>query len=159
VREFATSARVSLRNFYARRALRLLPALAVLLVIATVLALTLSPHDANRPDARGLVSIVFYVGNWMTIAHPASLGLGGSTWSLAIEEQFYIVWPILLIVMLRRRLPTSVIAGFITAGIAASALWRAHYWYARLGHLDFKSPIIAYAYSGLRRHVWNRVLF
>lgn len=87
---------VSLTGFYERRARRLLPALGVLLVfVATV-------YVASGASLNRLAWVVLYVGNWPRAAGH-ELGLVNHTWSLAIEEQFYIVWPLLLIVGLRWR--------------------------------------------------------
>ena len=73
--------------------------------------------------------MVFYVANWVNIYRPKALGIAADTWSLAIEEQFYLVWPLLLLLMLRRRLRMRTIAVITAAGIAASATWRAYYWH------------------------------
>src|SRR5262249_28328029 len=85
--EHAASGRVSLRRFYARRAFRLLPALAVLLVVAVVLHFTLAAHNKNRPETTGILGVLFYVANWVGIYRPKSLGVIFDTWSLAVEEQ------------------------------------------------------------------------
>ena len=93
------SGRVDLKAFYIRRALRLFPALAaVLLVVVVVLLLGLAPSAALEDTNYGvvIVGVVLYVANWVAVAGQ-SIGLLGHTWSLAVEEQFYIVWPTLLI--------------------------------------------------------------
>lgn len=88
---------ISLGKFYGRRALRLFPALALTIVASVVLVLF---HGAFAGVYRheSLVSlpfVVFYVGNWrVAFAGFASLGIFGVTWSLAIEEQFYLLWPL-----------------------------------------------------------------
>lgn len=92
--------RVSLSKFYARRALRLLPALLVFLVAMTAFAL--ASDLSVSPSPGDLLGTLFYVGNLTT-------GMRGHdtvithTWSLAVEEQFYIVWPLALIAVLRWR--------------------------------------------------------
>ena len=66
------------------------------------------------------------------------------TWSLAIEEQFYLVWPVILVFLLRRRLRLSTIAVIATVGIVASSLWRIWYWYHHLGvHRNFATYYLA----------------
>src|SRR5262249_37436808 len=72
------------REFYWRRIRRLLPALAVLLLISLLVGWV------DRVEA---MAILLYVGNWVR-AQGGDLGYLGHTWSLAIEEQFYLVWPI-----------------------------------------------------------------
>ncbi len=97
------SGRVDLKAFYIRRALRLFPALAaVLLVVVVVLLLGLAPSAALEDTNYGvvIVGVVLYVANWVAVAGQ-SIGLLGHTWSLAVEEQFYIVWPTLLILGMR----------------------------------------------------------
>lgn len=122
--ECASTGRVALSRFYARRALRLLPALLVFLVTMTVFALTSNLPLA--PSARDLVGTLFYVGNFTT-------GMQGHdtvithTWSLAVEEQFYIVWPLVLIAMLRwggrRPLMWLAMAGSMFAVVERLLLW------------------------------------
>ena len=117
---------LDLRDFWVRRARRLLPALAVVLVVVTAAVAVIEPGqlDALRP---ALAAAVTYSSNWYQALHhqsyfatfgpPAPLQ---HLWSLAIEEQFYLVWPLLLLAIMRigdRR----VRAGAAWAGAAASA--------------------------------------
>jgi peptidoglycan/LPS O-acetylase OafA/YrhL len=91
LKERDQSGALSLRNFWTRRALRLLPAL----VCAVGFALALSPFASSAQRHHTLVClpwVFLYVGNWFQAS--GSLGLLTPTWSLAVEEQFYIVWPI-----------------------------------------------------------------
>ncbi len=114
VRERQRTGSIRLRNFYRRRFVRLAPALLGLLVFALVLGLA---GDLSGQWQLGLVSCLLYVSNWVQAAgiaiHPI-----GHTWSLAIEEQFYLLWPLVLLVAWRRALP---LAG---AAIAIAVLLR-----------------------------------
>jgi peptidoglycan/LPS O-acetylase OafA/YrhL len=95
--------RVDLRAFYVRRALRLFPALAAALIVVALLAVTgLMPQDARvGVDYRiVLAGVVCYVANWVWVAGQP-IGMLSHTWSLAVEEQFYILWPALLLLGLR----------------------------------------------------------
>ena len=58
-------------------------------------------------------------------------------WSLAIEEQFYFIWPVILVFLLRERLHLRTIAMITTAGIIGSAMWRVWYWSHNIGHRTF----------------------
>ena len=101
-REINETGHANLARFYARRALRLLPALLVVLVVSTI-AYELDvwgPPPATLPLT--IVAVLAYMGNWAGIAG-LQLGVLAHTWSLAIEEQFYLVWPLVLIAGLRFR--------------------------------------------------------
>jgi peptidoglycan/LPS O-acetylase OafA/YrhL len=150
--------RVSLRRFYARRALRLLPALGVLLLIALYLHFAHGTRGSDRPQTTGLLGVLFYVANWVNIYRPKALGVTADTWSLAIEEQFYVLWPMILILLLRRRLHLRTIAALTAAGIAASAGWRAYYWHVHSGKSS-ANPFYAYAHWRQYVDVWNRIYF
>ena len=105
--------RWSLRRFYERRARRLLPALAVLLVVLVALSSVMA-----TPLVTTVWPVVGYVANWWVIAGHG-LGALSPTWSLAVEEQFYLVWPVLLLVALRwRRGPVVLASSVIAVSIA-----------------------------------------
>lgn len=117
VAERRREGRVNLLGFYRRRAVRLLPALAFMLAIVVPLAYVLwSPSILTAAAAVGL-----YVGNW-SFAGGFDMGPLVHTWSLAIEEQFYIVWPLILLPLLAwsRRGLIVVTVGLIAAIVA----WR-----------------------------------
>ncbi|MFL5618564.1 MAG: acyltransferase family protein [Gemmatimonadaceae bacterium] len=104
VRERETTGDVDLSEFYGRRALRLLPALIVVLLATLAIVFTLyAPID--RPLVAGTArSVAMHAGN-VEFARGALNYFGSSdnpllhTWSLAVEEQFYLVWPLLLVVL------------------------------------------------------------
>lgn len=125
VEEWARHGGVSFRGFYTRRALRLLPALAVMLAVAGVVANTIAPPDVRAGTWRGIVYTALYAANWQKVFSSQSVGLLGHTWSLSIEEQFYVFWPLLLVVLLRRRLQLRWLLLLAATLAAASACTRA----------------------------------
>ena len=105
---------ISLLPFYRRRALRLLPALAILLTIAAAAYLV-----TGRPGrlVTDVLPPALYVANFARAAGD-TLGALGHTWSLAVEEQFYLVWPLLLVLLPRRwLLPFLVVAIPVSFGL------------------------------------------
>jgi len=104
VGELDRTGRVSLRRFYARRARRLLPLSAVLLAVVGVLSLLIfSPVRAVEVSG-DIISSAIYTANWHFAAQSVDYFAQEAEpspvlhlWSLAIEEQFYIVWPTLLL--------------------------------------------------------------
>jgi peptidoglycan/LPS O-acetylase OafA/YrhL len=130
LREYQQRGAIDLLAFWARRARRLLPALLVMLAVVAVYSYFAVP-DAKLGQLRGdgLASI-FYVANWRFISVGESyfdLFAGVSPlrhlWSLAIEEQFYLLWPLLFIAVLKlSKGSTRWLAGVTIGGIALSVL-------------------------------------
>ncbi len=92
--------RISLPQFWLRRARRLLPALFVLLLAALALSLTVAP-DALSGTRGDCAAALFYVSNWWQVIHHHSYFMDVERpplllhlWSLSVEEQFYLVWPL-----------------------------------------------------------------
>ncbi len=108
VNEAELKGSVDLKRFYARRARRLLPAMAVLLAVTLVVTLFLYAPFEQKELARTWASTALYVSN-LDFASSALDYHGAAaetnpllhTWSLSVEEQFYLVWPWLLLLGLR----------------------------------------------------------
>src|SRR5690625_1620526 len=118
IREIERTGRISLRRFYARRAKRLLPATGVVLIATSLLTwLTISAVEW-RDFGLDIVASALYVVNWQLasrsvdyLAEDVGLSPVQHFWSLAVEEQYYIVWPLLLAVLawsLKRRRSVNV---------------------------------------------------
>ena len=143
VAEWTRSGRISLPTFWARRARRLLPAMFVL-VAAVGVYYALAGPAAAVPGLRGDgLATLFYFSNWHQIATGTNYFAASGpvspfqhTWSLAIEEQFYLVWPPVLVFLIwisRRRwrsargpltlLLTASIVGAILSTIDIAALF------------------------------------
>jgi peptidoglycan/LPS O-acetylase OafA/YrhL len=122
---------ISLRRFYARRILRLFPALWLLLGVCTVIALATDVPQAAGLTARTMIHGVLLVlgcaGNWAWV-FPIDLSLLGHTWTLGLEEQFYLLWPPLLAVLLHRRVPRRWVILIVGGSIVSAALLRAALW-------------------------------
>jgi peptidoglycan/LPS O-acetylase OafA/YrhL len=143
VRERETTGDVSLETFYGRRTLRLLPALLVVLLATLGIVFTLyAPID--RPLVAGTArAVALHAGN-VEFARGALNYFGSSgnpllhTWSLAVEEQFYLVWPLLLVVLVPillrddaepgafRRTAVKLVAAVGLASLVASLVLTTH---------------------------------
>lgn len=97
--EHDRTGRVSFRSFYVRRARRLLPALVASTLAVAVFAPVLGARWFEWGD---LPPVLLYYSNWIVTDPDAILGGVGGTWSLAIEEQFYMLWPLLLLPLARK---------------------------------------------------------
>ena len=130
LREIDHSQTVRLRSFWARRARRLLPAL-LLVVIFCALFVWLIAEKGSYPSFQSDgFSSLFYVANWHFILQDSNYfvttGLPSPlthTWSLAIEEQFYLVWPILLLVLTRLHGGARALLALCGIGAVLSTLW------------------------------------
>nr|WP_275414928.1 acyltransferase family protein [Actinoplanes italicus] len=142
LKELTRTGRVSLATFYARRATRLLPASTVVLLVTVIAAWLWIPATRFKSIAADAIYATFYGINWRLAnegvqymnadAEPSPLQ---HFWSLAVEEQFYLVWPLLLLVFAllwgKRRAPivitlVLVVVASLTVSVlqtASSAPW------------------------------------
>lgn len=112
-REHARSGKIDLKAFYIRRALRIWPAYySFLVVVAAGVLLGLQPFGL-----RDLVGPALFLTNY--VGSPIALG---HTWSLAVEEQFYLLWPFILVALGWRRAPWLVLAFCIAAPVLRGIL-------------------------------------
>jgi peptidoglycan/LPS O-acetylase OafA/YrhL len=128
--EWANHGRVDLRAFWIRRAKRLLPALFLLLIGVGLYAVFIAqPTELGRIRADGLASFGYFA-NWRFVFSGASYFDNFAApsplrhlWSLAVEEQFYLVWPLLVYGVLRwRRGSARALLGLIVPLMIGSAV-------------------------------------
>lgn len=123
LRQVAQTGRVNLRNFYARRARRLLPAALAALVGAAVILLLALPRSRWPSGGRDIVASATYLVNWRMAAQSVDY-LSADVlpspvqhfWSLSVEEQFYLLWPLLC-------LGCAVLAARLGWSMARTVLW------------------------------------
>ena len=124
--EFNSNQRIDLKQFWARRARRLLPAL--FLYVAGSIALAYTMAEDVIPTKGEIISTLGYVYNWFGIFQEISYtdvferkNFFHHLWSLAVEEQFYLLWPV-LVLCLQKYLSKRVTIILISLGIATSTV-------------------------------------
>lgn len=128
--EYARSGRIDFKRFYLARGRRLLPALFLMLTLVGMLAAFVYRDSAASFRADAIASL-FYVTNWWYIFSDTSYfeAIGRPPflqhlWSLAVEEQFYLIWPLAVLLLLRWRKRKAVLYVAII-GAVASTVWMA----------------------------------
>ena len=128
--ERETSGVVRMRSFYGRRMLRLMPALAVMLgVVSIVVVLDGATWSSLWPTVR---SSLFYYQNWHSVWDPENLAghWFGHLWSLSIEEQFYFVWPVVFLVLVSLTKKHAVRVAVLALGVLWVVWYRLQVWNA-----------------------------
>ncbi|SME97306.1 Peptidoglycan/LPS O-acetylase OafA/YrhL, contains acyltransferase and SGNH-hydrolase domains [Cellulosimicrobium cellulans J1] len=104
LKELLATGRVRLATFYARRVRRLLPAALLVLTVSAVAVWAFLPYTAWTRSAQEIAASAFYVENWALAAQSVNYSalnedatVAQHYWSLSVEEQFYLLWPLLLV--------------------------------------------------------------
>jgi peptidoglycan/LPS O-acetylase OafA/YrhL len=120
--------RVSLRDFYLRRARRLLPALFALLGVIVAYSLLFLPDAIGALRSDALAALTYTSNWWQIIAHRSYIAEAGRPellkhlWSLAIEEQYYLAWPFVLMLGLRKLGRQRMLATIIGVALLSTLL-------------------------------------
>ncbi len=131
--EWRQALTIKLGAFWARRARRLLPALLLMLLFVAFFASVIVPkgtYGALRLDA---LATLLYVSNWHFILVNSNYFNETSasspllhTWSLAVEEQFYVIWPLVVLAVMHFTRSLRALFALCCAAAIASALWMHH---------------------------------
>jgi peptidoglycan/LPS O-acetylase OafA/YrhL len=145
---------VNFGKFWSRRARRLLPALIVLVVTILIINIVSGIPSSHSQAAQEGLAAMFYYSNWYyIIVHNGYFGSQLSvsplqhTWSLAIEEQFYLVWPLILSIILwiRRSLWPLLVATVLGALWSAIEMYRIFDHGANINHAYYGTDARAQA--------------
>ena len=123
--------RVSFRHFWQRRARRLFPALYAVLLAVGVGTVLWGSAEQQSQVRREIPWSIFYVNNWGQILGNVPYFAGEPSplrhlWSLAVEEQWYLIWPLVFVALMRIRLPRHVVGSLILG--AAVVVWIYTFW-------------------------------
>jgi peptidoglycan/LPS O-acetylase OafA/YrhL len=145
-REIARTGRVRLGRFYARRIRRLLPAAFLVLLSSLAAAYFLLPFPRWEVNAQEALASALYGENWLLAAKSVdysalteAASLFQHYWSLSVEEQFYLVWPILLLVLFKVKRTRAQIVGVALIG-AVSLAFSVYFTAASKSQAYFVTP-------------------
>ncbi len=123
IREIDGTGRLQLARFYARRVRRLLPAAFLVLVFVATAAYLFVPRPQWSAYGREITASALYWQNWLVATKPGDPTLFTAVqhyWSLSVEEQFYLCWPLLLLVLFKIS-PKIRFTGIAVVGLASLA--------------------------------------
>ncbi len=146
LREYETTGKISLSNFYARRVRRLLPASALVLVVTLIASAIFLPPLSVPSVSRDVAAATLYVSNMVFAYRATDYFAAGSApspilhfWSLGVEEQFYLLWPAIFLLAVYGARRFRVRIGFAMAIIGFSSFTFATYLVTRHGPWAFFS--------------------
>jgi peptidoglycan/LPS O-acetylase OafA/YrhL len=129
LKELNTTGRISLKDFYLRRGKRLLPASFLVLFVTAIFAWLILPPISRGSIGRDLIATTLYISNYLFAWWQNDYQNLNATpspfihyWSLAVEEQFYIFWPLLLIALAKLKNARKFVVAFSLVTITSFAL-------------------------------------
>jgi len=150
LREFKTTKKINLKNFFARRFIRLLPPLILFYIVIAVFMLSGSIQESWI----GFLCSIAYVYNF--VHHDFYTVELGHTWSLAVEEQFYLVWPLFIVTLKKyNQLISAILFLLICSGLVLynynsfsfSDAYHVNRWF-----LPAAAPILIGSLAGILNH-------
>jgi peptidoglycan/LPS O-acetylase OafA/YrhL len=133
-RGYAQTGKVGLVSFWGRRARRLIPAAALVLTATWIAARVIEPATQFANTAQQILASALYYQNWQLSSDAVSYFKSGNAatpvqhfWSLSVEEQFYLIWPLLFLlaaflIAIRRTRTRVVVVGVLTAALVIASL-------------------------------------
>ena len=172
LRELEETRRIQFMAFYARRFKRLLPASFVVVITTGIIGWILLPNSYRADLGRDLIAASTYISNFLFALWNADYQNLGSTpspfihfWSLAVEEQFYLFWPILILIFFRMKGRTGVFYGVLTVALTSflfslylterSPVWSFYILPTRAWEMA-SGALILFASKRLREGLFNR---
>ena len=172
LRELEQTRRLEFMAFYARRFKRLLPASFVVVITTGIVGWILLPNSYRADFGRDLIAASTYISNFLFALWDADYQNLGSTpspfihfWSLAVEEQFYLFWPILILICFRMKGRTGVFYGVLTVALTSflfslylterSPVWSFYILPTRAWEMA-SGALILFASKRLREGFFNR---
>jgi len=164
LRECDVAGTLDVRQFWIRRILRIWPLYFVFLA-AVVFVLPHVPGLGNQLSAGYTWAFALFCGNWACVFGGLPASVAAPLWSVSVEEQFYVLWPLLLFIFTPRRLVPLAVTGWIVASLTRIILVGTHaihsdnpvIWMNTLTRLD---PIAIGAIGAvvIRKWKWNPTL-
>lgn len=156
LREYEGTGKISLRNFYARRVRRLLPASALVLIVTLIASIIILPPLSIPSVAVDISAAALYISNIVFAFRATDYFAAGSApspilhfWSLGVEEQFYFFWPAIFILVAYGARKLRIRVGIAIAVIGISSFVFATYLVHRAG---------AWAFFSLPTRAWELAL-
>ena len=154
LRERQATGNIDVAAFYWRRILRIWPLYFTFLLVLAPGIEALLPGVGDTLSTRDLVAFMLFVGNWAFVLWGYARGIAGPLWSVSVEEQFYLLWPLLLRGF-TKRLTGALVTIWIVSMTTRAALVLAgaahpQIWCNTVAHLD---PMVC---GGLVAVAFNR---